>query len=396
MREVLDDLLGWWGGTAGPAGLATVVAATGGTPRPVGATMAVGPDGTVVGGVSGGCVEAAVYDLAVEVAADGRPRLRSFSAAPDDVFAVSRPCGGQLDVFVERIDAAGFPGLGRVADAIARRVPAAVVTCVEGGGAQQPGGRLVITPDGITGAPGPGRLRTALADRARRMLADDDAGLVRLTPDGRDGGPRDAAYFVATWAPPARMVVLGSAHGAAAVAGLGAFLGYHVTVCDPRPVFATARRFPGAHEVVVGWPDAYLGAEADAGRLGARDVVCVMTHEARTALPALQVAVRLPVAYVGVLGSRRAQRELRQRMLDDGADPGTLARLSAPTGLDLGGLDSAETAVSIAAEIIALSRGGTGARLSALRGTIHGTGTTTPAGALDLRAAGLRAEVAGV
>ncbi|MDI6100448.1 XdhC family protein [Actinoplanes sp. NEAU-A12] len=382
MREVLDDLLAWWSGDAGPAGLATVVATTGGSPRPVGAVMAVGPDGTVSGGVSGGCVEASVYDLAREAATDGEPRTGSFAASPDDVFAVGRPCGGQLDVYVERVDRVSFPEFGRVAAAIAGRVPVALVTCVEGAGAHRAGTRLVVTADGATGGPAPGRLRDTLVRQARRMLAEDRRGLVRPSRSSA------ARFFVATWAPAPRMLVLGSAHGAAAVARMGAFLGYHVTVCDPRPVFATARRFPGAHEVVVGWPDVYLRAEADAGRLGGRDVVCVMTHEARTAVPALRVATELPLAYVGVLGSRRAQRDLRDRMVSDGADVSALDRVSAPIGLDLGGVDSAETAVSIVAEIVALSRGGTGARLSLLRGAIHGAGPETPdpAGARPVRA----------
>ncbi|MEU4222186.1 XdhC family protein [Actinoplanes sp. NPDC026623] len=191
------------------------------------------------------------------------------------------------------------------------------------------------------------------------------------TVDGRE-------FFIASWAPSPRLVILGSAHGAAALAELGRFLGRHVTVCDPRPLFATTRRFPGAHEVVVGWPDDYLRGQAAAGLLGGRDAVCVLTHEARTAVPALLVALEVPLAYLGMMGSRRSQEQLRKDLLAEGADPVLLNRMAAPIGLDLGATDSAETAVSIGAELIAAVRGGSARRLSTMRGAIHRTAPQDP------------------
>ena len=183
--------------------------------------------------------------------------------------------------------------------------------------------------------------------------------------------PDGPGFFVASYRPAPRMLLLGSAHGVAALAGVGSLLGYHVTVCDPRPVFTTQQRFPAAAEVVVRWPDEYLRDEAAAGRLDARTVLCVLTHDLKTALPALDVALRLPVGYIGVMGSRHSQRDLRDRLLAAGHDAGALERLAAPIGLDLGAVDSAEMAVSVAAEIVTMVRGGTGQRLSALRGPIH-------------------------
>ncbi|MFI5934556.1 XdhC family protein [Actinoplanes sp. NPDC051494] len=363
MREVLDDLLGWWRGGDGAAALATVVRTSGGSPRPIGSAMAVGPDASAVGGISGGCVESAVYDLARETAADGRPRTGTFDANPDDVFAVSRPCGGRLDVFVERVNSTTFPELPLLAATVAERVPVSVVTCV-GAPDELLGRHLLVTADGVVGGRIPGALRIALARRAGELLRTETSATV--TVDGRD-------FFIASWAPSPRLVVLGSAHGAAALAELGRFMGRHVTVCDPRPLFATAKRFPGAHEVVVGWPDDYLRAEADAGRLGPRDAVCVLTHEARTAVPALLVALHLPLAYLGVMGSRRSQEQLRRDLLAEGADPAVLDRMAAPIGLDLGATDSAETAVSIGAELIAAVRGGSAQPLHTVRGAIHRT-----------------------
>ncbi|MDY7089906.1 MAG: XdhC family protein [Actinomycetota bacterium] len=368
MREVLDDLLGWWRGGEGAAALATVVRTTGGSPRPVGAAMAVGPDSSVVGGISGGCVESSVYDLACEAAADGRPRMGTFDADPDDVFAVSRPCGGRLDVFVERVDGSSFPELSLLAATVSSRVPVSVVTCV-GANDQLLGRHLLVTSEGVVGARIPGHLRTVLARRARELMGTETSAVV--TVEGRE-------FFIASWAPSPRLVILGSAHGAAALAELGRFLGHHVTVCDPRPLFATAARFPGAHEVVVGWPDKYLRDEARAGRLTRRDAVCVLTHEARTAVPALRVALELPLTYLGVMGSRRSQQQLRHDLLDEGADPSTLDRMAAPIGLDLGATDSAETAVSIGAELIAAIRGGSGRPLTAVHGAIHRTVPAVP------------------
>ena len=358
MRDVLDDLIRWSAGSE-PAGLATVVASLGGgAPRPVGAAMAVGPDGTAVGGVSGGCVEAAVYDLAREVAVTGRPQLARFAGSPDDVFAVSRPCGGELLVFVERVDRSCRADLRRLESARRQRVPVAAVTCVEPADHPLLGRRHLVGPAVRSGSD------DEVAWRARALLAGGTSELVRVDPDG-------PGFFVASYRPAPRMLLLGSAHGVAALADVGSLLGYHVTVCDPRPVFTTQQRFPSAAEVVVRWPDEYLRDEASAGRLDARTVLCVLTHDLKTALPALDVALRLPVGYIGVMGSRRSQLDLRDRLLAAGHDTGALDRLAAPIGLDLGAVDSAEMAVSVAAEIVTMVRGGTGQRLSALRGPIH-------------------------
>ncbi|MEU9827546.1 XdhC family protein [Micromonospora chersina] len=188
-------------------------------------------------------------------------------------------------------------------------------------------------------------------------------------------GPRPAgeelSVLVVAAPAPARMLVFGAVDFAAAVAHAGRFLGYRVTVCDARPVFATPRRFPGAHEVVVDWPHRYLAAEAAAGRVDARTVVCVLTHDARFDVPVLRHALDLPLAYVGAMGSRRTAEDRRRRLREAGVTETALARLHAPIGLDLGGQTPEETAVSIAAEIVAVRRGGGGAPLSRRSGRIH-------------------------
>ena len=178
--------------------------------------------------------------------------------------------------------------------------------------------------------------------------------------------------FVWAFAPKPRMLVFGAIDFAAAVARVGSFLGYHVTVCDARPVFATSTRFPEADEVVVDWPHRYLAAEAEAGRVDARTVITVLTHDPKFDVPLLEVALRLPeVAYVGAMGSRRTHEDRLARLREAGVDDKEVERLSSPIGLDLGARTPEETAISIAAEIIAGRWGGSGERLATVDGRIH-------------------------
>lgn len=387
MRDVLDELDRWW--RAGdPVGLATVVATWRSAPRPAGATMLVGPDGTVTGSVSGGCVEGAVYELAREVAGSGAPTLRRYGVSDEDALAVGLTCGGVIDVYVERVDRAGFGEFPEVAAAIRDGVPVAVVTCVSvgrsgpaddagavtSGGAADPAGRLgrrlVVWADRTAGSLGTDRLDAAATDDARGLLAAGRSGLLRYGYDGQRRGD-ELACFVAAHARPARMIVFGAIDFAAAVARIGSFLGYRVTVCDARPVFATRRRFPEADEVVVDWPHRYLRAEAEAGRVDERTVVCVLTHDPKFDVPVLAVALRLPLAYVGAMGSRRTHADRLRRLREAGLGAAELARLASPLGLDLGARTPEETAVSIAAEIVADRWGGGGGRLRGRVGRIH-------------------------
>jgi xanthine dehydrogenase accessory factor len=390
VRDVLDDLDRWW--AAGETvGMATVVGTWRSAPRPAGATMLVGADGTAVGSVSGGCVEGAVYELAKEVTGSGEPVLQRYGVSDDDAFAVGLTCGGIIDVYVEKVDRASFPELGAVAESIRTGAPVAVVTCVAALGersrsralaeASTPvaapsdpehrlGRRLVVWADRSEGSLGVARLDAAVTDDARGMLASGRTGTLQYGYDGQRRGD-ELTLFVSSFAPPPRMIVFGAIDFAAAVARIGAFLGYRVTVCDARPVFATARRFPDAHEVVVEWPHRYLRAQADAGLVDERTVVCVLTHDPKFDGPLLEVALRLPLAYVGAMGSRRTHEDRLARLREAGLDEADLARLASPVGLDLGARTPEETAVSIAAEIIAGRWGGSGERLTLLNGRIH-------------------------
>ncbi|BCJ49952.1 xanthine dehydrogenase accessory factor [Actinoplanes sp. NBRC 14428] len=365
MRDVLDSLLAWW--EAGePAGLATVTSTWSSAPRQPGAAMAVGPDGTVAGSVSGGCVEGAVYELCREVAGTGTARTARFGVSDDDAFEVGLTCGGTIELLIERVGPDSFPELPALVAAVRDGRPVALASTFAAGAVRH----LLIEPDGREGSLGHDRIDDAVTDDGRGLLAAGRTGLLHYGPHGERRG-EGLSVMVSAFAPPARMLVFGATDHAAATAGIGSFLGFHVTVCDARPVFATARRFPAADEVVTDWPHRYLTAEAQAGRVDDRTVVCVLTHDPRFDVPVLEVALRLPVAYVGAMGSRRTHDDRLKRLREAGLTDGALARLASPIGLDLGARTPEETALSIAAEIIAVRWGGTGQRLTRTDGPIH-------------------------
>jgi xanthine dehydrogenase accessory factor len=389
VREVLDELMTWWE-SGETVGVGTVVATFRSAPRPPGASMLVGPDGSAVGSVSGGCVEGAVYELGQAVAGSGVPVLERYGVSDDDAFAVGLTCGGILDVYVEKVNQQTFPELGEIAADIRGGRPVALATVIEHPDPAWLGRRVVVRPDpvvrdapvveeadprperlGLSGSLGSERADDAIHDDALGLLAAGHNATLTYGPDGERRG-EGMRVFVWAFAPAPRMLVFGAIDFAAAVARMGAFLGYHVTVSDARPVFATNSRFPEADEVVVGWPHKYLRAEVDAGRVDGRTVICVLTHDPKFDVPVLELALRLPhVAYVGAMGSRRTHDDRLARLREAGLTDDELARLSSPVGLDLGARTPEETAVSIAAEIIAGRWGGTGDRLSHTDGRIH-------------------------
>lgn len=383
MQDVLADLAAIW--RAGEtAGVGTVVRTFRSAPRQPGAAMVVAPDGSVSGSVSGGCVEGAVYESAIEVVGTGVPRLERYGVSDDDAFAVGLTCGGILDIFVEPVSPQTFPHLDQVIDAIAGHRPVAVATVITHPEPGRVGRRMVVGPDSAEGTLGSERADAAVTDDARGLLAAGRSEVLTYGPDGQRRG-EGMEVFVASHAPRPRMLVFGAIDFAAAVAQQGSFLGYRVTVCDARGVFATPARFPTADEVVVDWPHRYLSAQAQAGAIDRRTVVCVLTHDAKFDVPLLEVALRLDVGYVGAMGSRRTHEDRLARLREAGLSDVELDRLSSPIGLDLGARTPEETAVSIAAEIIARRWGGQGRPLSEIAGRIHhdDDGSPSPPGELS-------------
>jgi xanthine dehydrogenase accessory factor len=364
LRDIVDQITKWW--DAGETfGLATVVNTFRSAPRDPGAALAVSAGGEVVGSVSGGCVEGAVYELAQDVIQTGQPVMQTYGISDDTAFEVGLTCGGIIELFVEPVSREHFPELGEVAAAIRDGVPVAVVTVIAGPG--MVGARRVIWADTATGTLGAGdRLDEAVDDDARGMLAQ---GLTGSRHYGEHGERRldDLSVFVHSFAPPPRMLVFGAIDFAAAVARAGKFLGYQVTVCDARPVFATHARFPDADEVIVEWPHRYLARTP----VDQRTVICVLTHDPKFDVPLLEVALRTPASYIGAMGSRRTHEDRLARLREAGLTEDELARLRSPIGLDLGSRTPEETAVSVAAELIQLRWGGSGQPLTETTGRIH-------------------------
>ncbi|WP_432168309.1 XdhC family protein [Streptomyces sp. bgisy031] len=371
MLDIADEL-NRWAGQGRDFAVATVVSVGGSAPRPPGATLAVDSEGTVIGSVSGGCVEAAVYELCVQVLQDGVSVLERFGYSDEDAFAVGLTCGGVIDVLVTpvRADAPDRPVFAAAFAAAARGETAALARPARGP-AELRGGALLVRADGSYegGLAGGSGLERTVAGEARSLLAAGRTGTFDLSADGSHCGA-DLTLFVESSVPPPRMIVFGAVDFAAALVRTGKFLGYRVTLCDARPVFATRARFPDADDIVVDWPDRYLRRTTT----DERTVLCVLTHDAKFDIPLLEIALRLPVAFVGAMGSRRTHEDRDRRLREVGLTSEELSRLHSPIGLDLGARTPEETALSIAAEIIASRQGGTGAPLTTSRTPIHHDG----------------------
>ncbi|MGW5128752.1 XdhC family protein [Streptomyces sp. NPDC004069] len=357
--------------------VATVVAVGGSAPRRPGAALAVDAVGTAVGSVSGGCVEGAVYELCRQALQDGETVLERFGYSDEDAFAVGLTCGGVIDILVTPVRAAD-PARTVAASALAAasRGEAAALARIVSGPAQLLGRALLVRPDGSRegGLGGHPELDRTVAGEASAFLDAGRTGTLEIGERGsRCGAP--LTVLVESAVPPPRMIVFGAIDFASALVRIGTFLGFHVTVCDARPVFATRARFPEADEIVVEWPHEYLARTG----VDARTVLCVLTHDAKFDIPLLKLALRLPVAYVGAMGSRRTHLDRNRRLREVGVSELELARLRSPIGLDLGARTPEETALSIASEIVAERRGGSGAPLVGAHTPIHHD--AVPAGA---------------
>lgn len=360
MLDLMPSLGTWRPAVSGQrCAVATIVAAGGSVPRPLGTSMLVSEHGDVLGSLSGGCVEGAVVEAALQAMHDGGSRLESFGYSAEDAFAVGLTCGGELEVHIQPTGTAGFDlALLNSADgsslALIRRLDAA--------------GGAVVVPDPACFSAAASRELSALlggddaviraaAAQLEPLLHGGRAGLVRLAPaEGCAGSAPEAepiTLFVESRLPAARMLIFGANDFGAALLPAGKLLGYDVTLCDARPAFSSQGRFLAADRVITDWPHRYLAAEAAAGRIDSRTVVCVLTHDPKFDIPLLETALGLDLAYVGAMGSRRSHRQRIDGLLDRGIPAEALERLHSPIGLDLGAVTPAEVAVSITAEILA-------------------------------------------
>jgi xanthine dehydrogenase accessory factor len=309
--------------------------------------MAVSNRGEIAGGVSGGCVEGAVVQIAQQVMAGAGPQLVHFGIPDSDAWDVGLPCGGEIDVWVQEYKSSRLEEIARDGGR------AAEVTLLEGA---RPGAKLLIDADGgrwgSLGAP-------ELDDEAAR-LADELLW--------SDASERRGPLFIDVVAPDPRLVLFGAVDIAAHLCTLARDCGWRPYVVDPRARFATPERFPDAEEVIADWPEA---AFARLGGIDPATSIVVLTHDPKLDDAALTLALRSPARFVGAMGSRRAQAARRERLLAAGLGEDDLERLSAPVGLDLGAIGREETALSILAEVVAARHGRDGGRLAGAGGRIH-------------------------
>jgi xanthine dehydrogenase accessory factor len=346
VREVLRELAEWTGRGESVA-LATVVAARRSAPRPPGAKLAVSEQGEIAGGVSGGCVEGAVVEIAHRVLEGAPPQLESFGIADADAWEVGLPCGGEIDVWIERYEPGRFEQIARAGGR------ATEVTMLEG---SRPGAKLLVEADGArSGSLGAPEL-------------DDEAARVAAELLWSESSERRGALFFDVTAPAPRLIVFGAVDVAVPLCRLARTAGLRPYVVDPRARFARAERFPDAEEVIAAWPDE---AFAGLGGIDPATSIVVLTHDPKLDDAALLIALRSPARFVGAMGSRRAQEARRERLLAAGLGEQELARLAAPLGLDLGGVTPGETALSVLAEVVAARYGHDGGRLCDARGRIH-------------------------
>jgi xanthine dehydrogenase accessory factor len=305
----------------------TVVRVERSAPRLPGSVMAVADTGEVAGSVTGGCVESALYIETEEVLAGGPPRLVAFGIVDDEAFEVGLPCGGTVHVFIEMLDPEVLAG---VAAAVRDDRPAAYVTTIAG---ERLGHARLVEREGE----GADEVERA----ARPLLALGESAIVTVG---------DEEVFVSSLVPRPAMYIFGAIDFASALATVGRFLGYRVTVCDPRALFITPARFPDADELVTEWPHDFL-AHAPVDE---RTAICVLTHDEKFDVPALLAAFRTPARFIGAMGSRRTTDRRRARLLEEGATEEDLARVHAPIGISIGSRTPEEVAIAIGAQITAV------------------------------------------
>ena len=346
MRDLIEDI-GRLVETGEAFSLATVVRTWKSAPRAAGAAMAVLQSGEVLGSVSGGCVEGAVYDVAQEVLARGEPQLEHYGVSDDDAFSVGLTCGGMLDVFVEHVSTSTWPALPEVLASVREREPVAVVTTLRGQATV--GSKLTVWADRSAGSLGDARLDASVTQDVRGMLESGRTGLSHYGPQGERLGD-DLTVFVQSFAPAPRMVLVGAVDLTTPLDRFGRFLGYDVTVCD------------------AGSADACL----ESVQVGASTVICILAQRPEElVVRVLAAALTSPALYVGAMDAEDEPEGRLASLREAGVTPEQLDRLHMPMGLPIGAGTAQERTVAIVAEVVASCWGGSAQQLRETAGAVH-------------------------
>lgn len=316
-----------WIDKDGRVALATVVGTWGSAPVAVGGQMVVAADGRFEGSVSGGCVEGEVIAEAEDILADGKPKTLTFGVADETAWQVGLPCGGQIKVFLERLDkASGPPLLDRAIDARSSRRGLLIKTRLNNGQ------REFFEREDDRGD-----------DMVRQHLASGESEL-QETPDGE--------IFLHALLPPARVLVIGATHIGQILAQLVKLAGYEVTVIDPRTAFAAETRFPGIR-LDTEWPQDTIPKIG----LDPYTAVVALAHVGHIDDEALKLAMRSECFYVGALGSKRNHAKRMQRLKEAGFSEAEIGRINSPIGINIGAQSPPEIAIAIMAQLVLALRG---------------------------------------
>lgn len=335
MRDILADI-DHWQRDGGSIALATVIQTWGSSPRTSGSKMALTPDGRIVGSVSGGCVENAVFEAGIESLKTNRPQLLHFGVADETAWEVGLACGGSLDVFVKPLDKSFFEALHSAIENERQAVTATVIR-----GADEILGReLLLHEDGqITGTLG------REWDEVVSKLATDvlSSGISR-----RVALNEDVEIFLEAIMPSPALIIVGGVHIAVSLTSLAKALGYRTIVIDPRQAWGNKERFPKVDRLIQAWP----GDAFEQIKVTRSSAIAMLTHDPKLDDPALKIALNSPAFYVGALGSRSTHEKRRERLLSDGMTESQLSRLHAPIGLDIGAQTPEEIALAIMSEVV--------------------------------------------
>ena len=336
MRDILPDVESWLAQGKSVA-IATVIQTWGSSPRQQGARMAITPEGGISGSVSGGCVEGAVFEAAVEALKTNRPRLLHFGVADETAWDVGLACGGSIDIFVNPLDAGFFQTLRSVLD---DEIPAALVTVI-GGSDEKVGREILIHGNGEVIAASVDGQAVEVVELSMHSLADGKTQRI-LLEDGIE-------LFIEPLLPPPTLIAVGGVHITIALMELAKTLGYRTVVVDPRKAFGSGQRFPHVDRLIQSWPDEAFQQIP----ITSNTAVAMLTHDPKLDDPALKIALASPAFYVGALGSRLTQSKRRQRLLEDGLTEEQLDRIHGPIGIAIQARTPEEIALSILAEIVA-------------------------------------------
>jgi len=346
MRDVLPELERWHR-EGKPIAIASVISIVGSAPRGVGATLALTAAGDIAGSVSGGCVEPAVIEVGLKTLRTGQPKLLSYGITEEqNVEQIGLSCGGQIEVFVERL--ANLEPLAATLKAQQPIVRAVVINAPAESDAT-PGASMLIPEQGaVTGSSGDPALDDAVATRARDLLREGESAMATV-----EIAEKAAQSFFAVYPPEPTLVIVGAGHITIPLTRLAKTLDYHVTVIDPREAFATRERIPDADDLLLEWPDEALAHLP----VSSATAVAVLTHDDKFDVPALKAALNSPASYVGAIGSRGTRERRNRRLREAGVTDGQIERIHGPIGINIGAQTPEEIALAILAQIVAVRRG---------------------------------------